>query len=324
MSAAERQALEAEVDGFEAFKSELTAGLESRTFHALLVLHEGFGDALHSDGTARYSVLFDESVEKSDVARRKLSGFLDRLSNGLVRARVNGHGLELSLLDPLVAESINVGRDRNFLSYMLPYVVLLMCLVGAIYPASDLGAGEKERGTLETLLVTPAERTELVIGKFLVVTLAAMVAALLNIGGLTGSFVLGLAGDELGSGLVFDPIAVVVSMVLMLPVAAFFAGILLALSIFAKSYKEAQSYASALNMVVIMPALVSFIPGIELTIPLSFVPLVNVSLALKEAWSGIFQWDCIAIILGSSFLYAGLAVLFCAYWFQREEVLFRT
>lgn len=324
MSPAERAQIDADVDAFAALRREIKGGVEARDYHAVLILHDGFGDALAADGTARYSVLFDESVEKSTVARRKLTGFLDRLSSGLVRARVVDHEHPVTLLDPMVASSINIGRSRSILSIMLPYVVLLMCFAGAIYPALDLGAGEKERGTLETLLVTPAGRLELVLGKFLVITLAAMVASLLNIASLAASFKLGLMSMIGSGGLVLDPKAIIVSLVLMLPVAAFFAAILLAVSIFAKSFKEAQSYTAPINMVVILPAIVSFIPGVELTIPLSFVPLVNVSLALKEAWAGLFQWDCIAIILASSLVYAGLALAFCVAWFQREEVLFRT
>jgi sodium transport system permease protein len=130
---------------------------------------------------------------------------------------------------------------------------------------------------------------------------------------------------EIGAtGIRFEPMAVLVSALSMLPVAALFAAALLAISIFARTYKEAQSYTGPLQIAVIIPALVSFMPGIELTRSLALVPLVNVSLVLKEAWSGIFQWDCIAILLVSSAAYAAIMLAFCVRWFQREEVLFRT
>ena len=319
-----RETFDAELTDFEALQRDVAAAIEARTFHAVLVLHEGFDEALQNDGTAHYSVLYDEAQEKSSVARRKVSGFLDRLSDGLVRARIVDHNLDRTLLDPFASEELNVGRERSILAFLLPYIVILMCFAGAIYPAIDLGAGEKERGTLETLLVTPAARSELVLGKFLVITLAAVVASLLNIASLTVTMKMGLISDIAASSLTIDPMAVALSALLMLPVAALFASALLAVSIFAKSFKEAQSYSAPINMAIIVPAFFSFIPGIELTIPLSFVPLVNVSLALKEAWGGIFQWDCIAVIMASSAVYAGLALLFCVKWFQREQVLFRT
>ncbi len=325
MSAAERGEVEAQVALLDAIAAELSVAAQEGRYHAILVVHDGFLERLRADGTAHYSLLYDEAREKSAAARQKVDRFLERLGEGVVRARVENRALERGLLDPFAGAELNLGRGRNLLAILLPYMVLLMCFLGAIYPAIDLGAGEKERGTLETLLVTPAERLEFVLGKFGMITLAAMVATLLSVGSLVVSARLGLlsAPGMLG-GIEYDPTAIAVSLILMVPVAALFAAVLLATSIYAKSFKEAQSYSTPINMAILLPALVSFVPGIELTIPLSFVPLVNVSLALKEAWAGIFKWDCLAVILASSAVYAGAALLFCSKWFQREEVLFRT
>ena len=314
-----------EVAALDRLALEIGEAAEAGDYHALFVLHRGFDEALQQDGTARYTLLFDDTRDRSAAARRKLGRFLDKLDTGVVRARVVGHALERSVLDPFRGAELDLGRGRNILANFLPYVVLMMCFLGAIYPAIDLGAGEKERGTLETLLVTPASRLDFVVGKFLMITVSAAIASLLNVLSLVGSAKLGLlaSSDVLGS-IAFDPLAVVVSMVLMLPVAALFASVLLAVSIYAKSFKEAQSYSTPINFAILIPAFASFIPGVELTRSLALAPLVSVSLALKEAWSGIFQWDCLAIILVSSAIYAALALAFCTRWFQREEVLFRT
>lgn len=324
MSDEERAVVDADLAALDVFGQELTAALEAERYHAVVIFHEGFQEALAADGTARYSVLYDDSIDKSGVARSKVSGFLDKLSTGIVRSRVVGLDLDASVLRPLARAEINVGRERSVLAVLLPYIVILMCLLGAIFPAIDLGAGEKERGTLETLLVTPARRIELVLGKFLVITASALVAAMLNIASLTLSVKLGMLEGIGATGITFEPMAVAVSVLAMLPVSALFAAALLAISIFAKSFKEANSYAGPMQIAVIVPALVSFIPGIELTLPLALVPLVSVSLALKEAWSGIFQWDAIAVLLISSAVYAAAMLAFCVRWFQREEVLFRT
>ncbi len=324
MRTEQREEIDARVEVLDVVSAELSAAAQAGDYHAILVLHDGFLESLRGEGTARYSVLYDESREKSAAARRKLDRFVDRLQQGVVRARVDVRALQGTLLEPFDGAELNLGRARSPLAFLLPYMVLLMCFLGAIYPAIDLGAGEKERGTLETLLVTPAERLEFVLGKFAMVSLAGMVATVLSVSSLVLSAKAGLLPSIAAGGLVLDPTAVVVSVVLMLPVAALFAAVLLATSIYAKSFKEAQSYATPINLAILIPALASFVPGIELTIPLSFVPLVNVSLALKEAWAGIFKWDCLAVILASSMVYAGAALAFCTKWFQREEVLFRS
>lgn len=325
MGEAGRRELDADVALLDLMAADLADAAQSGRYHAILIVHEGFLDELRSEGTGRYTLLYDESREKSAAARRKIELFMERLGEGVVRARVEDREIERTLLAPFGGAELNVGRERSMLAMLLPYMVLLMCFLGAIYPAIDLGAGEKERGTLETLLVTPAERLELVLGKFGMVTLAAMVATCLAVGSLVMSARAGLLTTPGAVDVIqLDPAAMVVSVVLMIPVAALFAAVLLATSIYAKSFKEAQSYSTPINLAIIVPAVVSFVPGIELTLPLSSVPLVNVSLALKEAWAGIFKLDCLAVILVTSALYAALALWFCTRWFQREEVLFRT
>ncbi len=323
MSPQELETLDEQLVQLEILREELSLAIEAKRYDAVLILHQRFGEALYDNGTARYSVLFDESLDRSRAARRKLVGFLDRLGTGVARLRMVDQGMTSAILRPFQANEVNLGRERSPIIDMLPYFMILMCLLGALYPATDLGAGEKERGTLETLLVTPAGRVELVLGKFLVVTLAAVIAALLNVVSLTISVQMGLL-DLMGGGLTLDGKAILISVLLMLPVAALFAAVLLAVSIFAKSFKEAQSYAAPIQFVVIIPALVSMMPGVELTMLLSVVPLVNVSLALKEAWLGIFHWDYMLVIFLSSMVYASVALAFCVTWFQREDVLFRT
>jgi len=110
---------------------------------------------------------------------------------------------------------------------------------------------------------------------------------------------------------------------LVVPVAALFSSLLLALSLFAKSAKEAQSYASPLVLVVLLPAIMSLLPGVELNARLALVPVLNLSLVSKELVSGVWNWWHLALILGSSCLYAAAGLAFCVRMFNRESVLFR-
>jgi len=112
--------------------------------------------------------------------------------------------------------------------------------------------------------------------------------------------------------------------VMMLPLAVFFSALLMVLALFARSYKEAQSYVSPLMIVAIMPAVASMIPGVELSAGLSMVPILNVSLASKELLSGTYQWGYLALILCSSTAYAVVALWAAVKLFQREEVMFRS
>jgi len=120
------------------------------------------------------------------------------------------------------------------------------------------------------------------------------------------------------------PKAIVSIFFVVLPLAVFFSAALLALSLFAKSFKEAQSYISPLMIVVVMPAVAALLPGVELNAPLALIPVLNTSLVSKEIITGTYHWNLIALIFLSSSVYAGLAIAIAVKLFQREDVLFRT
>ena len=304
--------------------------IERKDLEAAIVIPDGFDADVAAEKQAHVTLIYDSSFDKSKVAHHKLTDLLHDYERGAVLLRLQHHGLEKALLEPIrILDSTVASKEkegRALLAHLLPYMLILMCLAGAIYPASDVGAGEKEHGTLETLLVSPADRSEIVIAKFLVIFVTSLVAATLNIASLAftlgGGFLPSLAAKlppmsvDLRGGLV--------AFLLMLPLAATFSAILLSISIFAKSYKEAQTYFAPLNMVAILPAMFSLVPGVELDWKLSLIPIVNVSLAIKETLSGTYKWDCLGLIFASTMLLAAASVVFCSQWFKREEVLFRS
>jgi sodium transport system permease protein len=228
----------------------------------------------------------------------------------------------------------------NLFGGIVPYIIIILCFTGAMYPAMDLTAGEKERGTMETLLCSPVGRVDLVLGKFLMVvtgSLAAMAMAMFSLGitaALSGLFLMSGSGagaaasagatKAAGSLPMIDPVGLLGVIALILPVAVLFSAVLFAISLFAKSFKEAQSYVSPLLIVVLMPAMVGILPGIELNLRLSLIPILNLSLVCKEMLSGVWHWDYIAIIFGSSCLYAAGALWLAVRMFNREDVIFRS
>lgn len=187
----------------------------------------------------------------------------------------------------------------------------------------------KERLTLETLLVTPVRRTEIATAKFLVVFLCALTAAVCATASLAYTFQSGLASPQLAAGLKLDvrPATVALALALVVPLAAVFAAILLSISIYAKSFKEASSYMAPVQMLIIVPAALSMIPTIQLDRVTAWIPVVNVTLGLREVLTlggKAPPWTELAIIVSSSLVLAFLSLAFCARRFTREDVLFRS
>jgi len=258
-----------------------------------------------------------------EVGKRWRSNRLDRLGLDSAEKQEN-------LLNPITIEEHGTANMREVLGErlggMLPYLFIIFCFMGAMYPAIDIGAGEKERGTLETLLLAPIRRYQAVLGKFLVIFTTGVTAALLSLTGI--GFMLATKGQQVTGplGEVIKSVSVVHLVwiaAMLIPTAAMFASLLLSVSIYAKSFKEASAYCGPLNFLVILPAIIAILPGVELDWIWAMVPVTNISLAIKELVKGTMNYHMLAVILGSSFIIAGALLVFCTKWFEREEVLFR-
>ncbi len=309
----------------------LTAAIRDGKIVAAVEFAEDTMQELQENSTANVKVYYLQAVDRSEAARSGLSTIFNGMGRKTVAERIRKHGLPTGFARPYKLESERLpgpGPLAKLMAQMLPYMILIFAFLGATYPAIDLGAGEKERGTLETLLVAPVSRLSLVLGKFLVVVCAALISALLATVSLSISLNIGVFSElaEMG-GTAFSlgaiEIAAVLSMII--PVAAIFSALLMAISIFAKSFKEGQSYAAPLQFLIILPAFVSFIPGVELDWLTASIPVVNISLALKEIFTGNLDrhWPHVGVIFVSTTITASFLLLFAVRWFQREEVLFR-
>jgi len=212
-------------------------------------------------------------------------------------------------------------------------MVILLCFTGAMYPAMDLTAGEKERGTMETILSSPVSRSDLVLGKFSLVLSASLATAALSVISMSVSFWAAQHFNALNFGNSKDPdtlhiqigLSAALSVFLMaIPIAVLFSAALLTISLFAKTYKEAQSYLTPMTFVVVIPAVAAMLPGVDLTPKLALVPILNVSLLCKELVASTYHWNYISIIFASTCVYAAAALFIAIKMFQRESVLFRS
>lgn len=315
-----------------AASADYTNLISNKKIRAAVEIPVRFTEALKSGEKTEVKVYVYEGEIKSQFGARALRDFFAEYRTQTVSNRLAQHDLSPGILTPFEISQQNVAPPKkvsgNLIGGIIPYIIILMSLTGAMYPAMDLTAGEKERGTIETLLCSPASRLDLVLGKFLMVLTAAMATTFLSLSSMGTSFIAATAYLGRKEGFKFpleiDIPALFMVFVMMLPLAVFFSALLMVLALFARSYKEAQSYVSPLMIVVIMPAVASLIPGVELSASLSFVPILNVSLASKAILSGTYEWGYLVLILFSSTFYAGLALWAAVKLFQREEVMFRS
>jgi sodium transport system permease protein len=311
------------------------AEINDKKLRAALEIPAGFETAIRA-GEAHppeVKIYHYASEMRSDFAVRALQKVLQDYREEIVGQRLKAKGMSSEILQPFQTTQQNVASAKkvggNLLGGIVPYMLILLCLVGAMNPAMDITAGEKERGTIETILASPITRLELVVGKFLMVltmSLATTVISLLSYG-LTFSLPFMALREITKSGAIsLDlSLASVLSLfMLVLPLAIMFSALLLAVSVFAKSYKEAQSYVSPLMAVVIFPAVAVMMPGVELNASLAAVPILNVSLVCKEVLSGTYHWGLIGIVFASSCAYAAIALALATHLFKKESVLFRS
>jgi sodium transport system permease protein len=300
---------------------------------------QGFEAALKSGQPQAVTLYHYQGEMKSGMGVGEVDRFFRDLREKTVEARLAERGLSKDLVHPFEIKRENVAPPAkvggNIIGGIVPYMIIILCFTGAMYPAIDLTAGEKERGTMETLLCSPVHRVNLVLGKFLMVmtasvatialTLVSMAGSILFAGSFFASRGLVAKGGGGGGGFIptIDPAGLLGVFALIAPVAVLFAALLLTISLFAKSYKEAQSYVSPLIIIVIMPAMMGMMPGIELTAKTALIPILNICLACKEMLSGVWHWNYLALIFGSTAVVAAVGIALCVRMFNREDVIFR-
>ena len=308
--------------------------ISNKKIHAAVYLPAGFQASVERGGHPAIKIYIFSGDLKSKFGATRIEKFFTEYRDTAVRRRLSAEKLPEDLMKSFDIKQENVVSPEKVAaeSYggFIPYIVILMCMTGAMYPAMDLTAGEKERGSMETILTSPISRTDLALGKFYLVVTASLVTAFLSVISMGTSVALlstfvknGIAGEDIPV-LPIHLKTVIAVFVVALPVAVLFAAVLLTISLFARSQKEAQSYLTPLTFVVIVPSLAAILPDIELTPKLAIVPILNASLLCKELVSGTYHWNYIALIFLSTSIYAGAALFLTVKMFQRESVLFRS
>jgi sodium transport system permease protein len=311
------------------------ARIVDKDIRAALEIPPGFQSSLESQKIETLMIYNYQGDLKSSIAADDIQKAMGKYRDRLIQQNLTAKNLPEAVLRPFEMKQSNVAPPEKVggaaLGGFISYMVILLCLTGSMYPAMDLTAGEKERGTMETILSSPISRVDLVLGKFLLVLTTALVTAALSVASMGVSFwtlgqlhVFDQAGkDAAEMQLTIGWQTIVSIFVMVLPLAVLFAAGLMTVSLFAKSYKEAQSYISPLMFVVIVPTVCAVLP-IDLNAKLALVPILNASLLCKELVTGTYHWNYIAIIFSSTCVYAAGALFLAVKMFQREDVLFRS
>ncbi|MGE0759134.1 MAG: ABC transporter permease subunit/CPBP intramembrane protease [Pirellulaceae bacterium] len=205
---------------------------------------------------------------------------------------------------------------------LVPFVLILMTITGAVYPAIDLTAGERERGTLELLIAAPVPRLSLLFAKYVAVLTVAVLTASVNLVAMTGTILLsGLGPMFWGEGGI-TPITVGIVFLLLLLLAGFFAALLLTITSFARSFKEAQAYLIPIMLCSLGPGLISLMPGVTLHSWLAVTPLLNVALMSRDVLSGEGSLVMGIVVVASTVLYAFAALALAARLFAADAILY--
>jgi sodium transport system permease protein len=314
--------------------NDINAAIASDKIKFAIAIPESARSQLEESSQVTIHLYYNNATIAS-MANSRAARVIHTLGNQWRTDRLNKLGLDNpqardNLLNPITIEEHGTANMREILGErlggMLPYLFIIFSFMGAMYTAIDVGAGEKERGTLETLLLAPVPRSRIVLGKFLVLFTTGVTAALLCLASIglilstKGKAVTGAMQEVIQSINLFDLLLVAA---MLIPTAAIFASLLLSISIYARSYREAGAYCGPLNMIVIIPAVIAMLPGVELNWITAMIPVMNISLAIKELLKGTMNYLILAGILGSTFIVAGAMLAFTTWWFGREAVLFR-
>ena len=260
---------------------------------------------------------------------RKVRDNLYKLEEVLISKRLEKIKINSEILNAVEIKKENIAPPEQMVGFLvgkfLPYLLIILTISGASIIASDLIAGEKERGTLETILVSAARRNELVIGKYLTIITISIITVLLNLLSMYLSFqhIFMQVGTNMGEfQLPIGNFALI--LLLMLPLITLFSAILLSISTYSRNIKEAQSYQMPLLFGAIMLSMVSFLPGFELNLGFSLIPIVNFSLMMRDIMLNNYQLNYLFIIIGATLVLDVITVYISIKLFHSEKVLFRT
>lgn len=284
------------------------------------------------NGKMKYDVYYLSSVTNSSYAQNLVTDVFEEFREVLTEEKIREAGLDVhEILEPILYEKKDTASSEqslgSIMGSILPFMLIVSLMMGTMYPAIDTTAGERERGTLETILTLPVTNRQLIISKFLTVAAIGMMSALLNICSMGGIalYMYEVMDMQTDAGSIeiarFLP-AIFVCMLAIFAFSLFVSAVTMCVTAFAKSYKEANNYITPLMLVIMFTGYIGFIPNVELTQTMAMIPVANICLLIKNMLLFKIDYTVIAVVLLSNVAYAMFAVLFLSRIYDSEAVLF--
>lgn len=289
----------------------------------------------HAASENPYLIHYLGASNDSSTAETAVEDLLKNYAKVLQEEKLSGLGLDVeSILHPVRFEEKNHSSNEqtigNAFGAILPMLIIVSIMMGAVYPAIDVTAGEKERGTLETLLTLPVTNFEMIMSKFLAVSVIACISAILNIvsmGGAFGfllSFMIGSQASEMGFNIKLSSFlpAIFFTLIVMLVFALFVTAVCMCVCLFAKSFKEANNYVTPLMLIFMFASYVTMVPNAKLDSVTATIPIINVSLLIVDLFKMSYDYALFGIVLLANVVYSLLAILVLAKVYRSERILF--
>ena len=222
----------------------------------------------------------------------------------------------------------NITEEENmFVSYIRNYAfvfIIMAITVSATYPATDTTAGERERGTLETLLTFPIKSRDIIVGKFLAVTIASILTGIISL--VLAIISVAIAQNAFliyeGLNIMFSPISILLSVIIIIAYSFFISGLCIAIASSSKTFKEAQSALTPLTFISLFPGMIAFMIGVTGTPLLSIIPFINYVVVFTDTSAGNIDWLNIALMVVSTIIYISIVLTYIIKQYKSEKILF--
>lgn len=303
--------------------------IDNNTIGVYIGVPHDFEIQLAAGHAPEVTVYTKSSNLDSATAGQKVQVILGSFSQQVGTQRLVERGVDPTIIQgiSLKPEDISTAEERGgfFIGLLLPMFIVIFAIVGGMYVAIDVSAGEKERKTLEALLLAPLSRFRIVMGKYFAVTTMASLTIILSLVSMSIAFAVYTPDVGLGTlAIDLSPAAIIIMLVIGIILAVMFSGLLLSVAIFAKSYKEAQNYISPFYILAVLPVgIANSLPTFKPSVAFFAIPGMNAVFVIKEVLLGTYDWTHIGITLVSLVVFAGLGIVIASKIYSKEGILFR-